>query len=332
MHEKKYILKLMKTIPEFEKIFSFESIFDGWLEFQKGKRKKLDVLEFKNNLISNLAELHGDLRRGEYKHGGYRHFKISDPKPRNIHKASVRDRVLHHVLYKALYPYFNNLFIQDSYSCRIDKGTHRALNRFNQLARKESLGGKQTVWILKCDIRKCFASIDHEILKSILKKHVKCDRTLKVILEVIDSFETSSGKGIPLGNLTSQLLVNIYMNELDQFVKRKLKVERYIRYTDDFVIFHQDKNHLNQIVRYIVLFLDNELRLTLHPNKVHIKTLSSGVDFLGWTHFSHHRVLRTTTKRRMLKNLADNLSVETRVSYLGMLKWGNTQKLWKMIG
>ena len=133
--------------------------------------------------------------------------------------------------------------------------------------------------------------------------------------------------GLPLGNLTSQLLVNIYMNEFDHFVKHQLKAKYYIRYADDFVILSTDKTHLLKLWRYIAIFLKRKLRLELHPDKVFIKTLSSGVDFLGWVHFPHHRVLRTTTKRRMLKNLALGGPTAKWVSYLGMLKWGNTYKI-----
>ena len=133
--------------------------------------------------------------------------------------------------------------------------------------------------------------------------------------------------GLPLGNLTSQLLVNIYMNEFDQFIKHKLKVKYYIRYADDFIFLSQNKHHLEHLRHGVDVYLRDKLKLELHPSKVHIKTLSSGIHFLGWVHFPHHGVLRTTTKRRMLKNLANYSSVETRASYLGLLKWGNTYEI-----
>jgi RNA-directed DNA polymerase len=141
-------------------------------------------------------------------------------------------------------------------------------------------------------------------------------------------------KGLPLGNLTSQLLINDYLNELDQFIKHKLKVKYYIRYADDFVIFSQDRDHLWELVPKIADFLEEELKLTLHPNKLFVKTLSSGVDFLGWVHFPNYRVLRTATKRKMFRNL--KIKVEEKrensvASYLGMLKWGNGWKLKKQI-
>jgi retron-type reverse transcriptase len=320
-------------MESFESIFSFENLFSSWNEFRCGKKLKSDVTEFSSKLISHLTYLHHTIHSGEYKHGGYKHFKISDPKPRDIHKASVADRVLHHALYRSFYRYFDQLFIYDSYSCRINKGAHRAFARFSALARKVSNNHLRTVWVLKCDIKKCFASIDHGILKNLLKKHITCERTLKIVNEVIDSFNLeNSHKGIPLGNLTSQLFVNVYLNELDQFIKRKLKVEHYIRYADDFVIMSTDREVLLDMLKDLDTFLKEQLKLSLHPDKVSISTVASGIDFLGWTHFPNHRVLRTNTKKRMMRNLKQNRGKrESIASYLGFLKHGNAYNLSKKI-
>ena len=146
---------------------------------------------------------------------------------------------------------------------------------------------------------------------------------------VIDSFHTGNdmGIGLPLGNVTSQVFINIYMNELDQFIKRDLKVKYFIRYADDFVILDSNKDKLYQYTSILVVFLKNNLKLELHPDKVFIKTLDSGVDFLGWINFHHHRVLRTSTKRRMFRRLKYNNSKESLASYMGLLKNGNTYKL-----
>ncbi len=281
--------------------------------------------------MDNIFSLHLDLKNKTYIHSSYQAFNISDPKTRNIHKASVRDRLLHHAIYRILYPYFDKKFIADSYSCRLDKGTHKAVERFKCFSNKVSKNNTKQCWILKCDIKKFFANVYHAILLSILKRHINDRNTLWLIGRIISSFETCPGKGVPLGNLTSQLLVNIYMNEFDQYVKHTLKVKYYIRYADDFVILSQDKDYLCTIYQHIVHFLRDQLKLELHPDKVHIKTISSGVDFLGWVNFPDHRVLRTVTKRRMLKNLQNNHSLETKASYVGMLKHGNTHKLRKMI-
>ncbi len=322
-------------------IISVENLLDAWKEFLNGKRSKEDVLEFQSDLIYQVISLHEELRAKTYKHGSYYHFRISDPKPRDIHKASVRDRLLHHAIYRKLYPYFDTRFIHDSYSCRQGKGTHRAMRQFFAHARKGSHNHTKTVWVLKCDIRKFFASIDHTILFSILEKHIKDTDVLWLLHEVVESFsskisrfnlDTKPSVGLPLGNLTSQLLVNIYMNEFDQYVKHTLKVKYYIRYADDFVVLTQSKQHLQALVSYMVLWLRENLKLELHPQKCFIKTFASGVDFLGWVHFPTHRVLRTSTKRRMLKRIR-GLEKEspTVQSYLGMLKHGNGEKLKQML-
>ncbi len=182
--------------------------------------------------------------------------------------------------------------------------------------------------LLKGDIRKFFASIDHELLIAILRKYIDDANTLWLLKEIINSFSIdTTSKGLPLGNLTSQLLINIYMNEFDQFVKRKLKIAYYIRYADDFVIFHASKRHLVALIPRLQSYLHYELKLTLHPDKLFIKPLSAGIDFLGWVHFPYHRVLRTSTKRRMFTKLRQNHSRASLASYVGMLSHGNTYKL-----
>ena len=312
----------------YDDIISLENLLEAWKEFLKGKRHRKDMQEFQLRLMDNVISLHIELKNKTYRHGPYHAFNISDPKPRNIHKASVRDRLLHNAIYRVLYPYFDKKFIHDSYSCRLGKGTHKAINQFRKYFWKVSRNNTKTCWVLKCDIKKFFTNIDHRILLEILKKYISDEDTIGLLETIIDSFySTRLSKGLPLGNLTSQLLVNIYMNEFDQYIKYELKVKYYIRYADDFVVFGSDRRHLTLIIKEINMFLNKELKLSLHPDKVSIKTFASGIDFLGWIHFPDHRVLRTTTERRMLKNLAQNLSAESRASYLGLLKHGNTHKM-----
>ncbi|KKP70750.1 MAG: Retron-type reverse transcriptase [Candidatus Moranbacteria bacterium GW2011_GWE2_35_2-] len=298
----------------FEEIISLENLLEAWKEFEKGKKNRKDVQEFSMNLMDNIFSLHQDLLNHTYKHGGYQAFKINDPKPRDIHKAKVRDRLLHHAIYRKLYPFFDKTFISDSYSCRINKGTHKAIEKFRKYFNKVSQNNTKTCYVLKCDIKKFFASIDHEILISILKEHIPDENILWLLVEIIESFHISKplpspplekgrGIGLPLGNLTSQLFVNIYMNKFDQFVKHKLKAEYYIRYADDFVFLSQDRKWLEDLIPRVGKFLGDELKLKLHPNKVYIKTFSSGVDFLGIINFPHHKILRTKTKRRMMKKI-----------------------------
>jgi len=322
-----------KLIHVYNDIISVKNLLAAWREFLRNKKKRKDVDEFSVRLMDNILTLHCELAEKTYKHGPYHAFKINDPKPRDIHKASVRDRLLHHALYRVLYPHFDQKFIFDSYSCRVDKGAHRAINRFREYGRKVSFNHMRTAWILKCDIRKFFANIDHQILKGILGKYIGDADALRLLDEVIGSFSANRkpGIGLPLGNLTSQLLVNIYMNEFDHFVKRRLKIRHYIRYADDFVILHEDRNYLKTTLSKISEFLETRLRLSLHPDKVFIKTQASGVDFLGWVHFPNHRVLRTATKKRMFRKLAQNQKEATKASYLGMLSHGNASELARIV-
>jgi retron-type reverse transcriptase len=309
-------------------IISMENLLEAWKAFLKGKRGKKDVQDFQYRLGDHLLALSEDLKNKAYKHGGYHAFNISDPKPRNIHKAHVRDRLVHHAIYRQLYPIFDKKFIHDSYSCRNLRGTHLAIKRFRRFTYVASKNNTRTLWVLKCDIRKFFASIDQAVLMCILGKYIQDDEVLNLIKIVVDSFEsTRKGKGLPLGNLTSQLLVNIYMNEFDQWMKHVMKAKYYIRYADDFVILSSDKDFLIMLTAKIGDFLAEHLKLSLHPDKVYIKTFASGVDFLGWVHFPDHSVLRTVTKRRMFKRLQYSNKREVLESYKGLLKHGNTKKL-----
>jgi retron-type reverse transcriptase len=272
------------------------------------------------------------LKLKKYTHSAYEEFKISDPKPRVIHKAQVRDRLLHHAIYRHLYPFFTKTFIADSYSCRLGKGTHKAVKRFNDFYLKVSKNNTKQVWVLKCDIRKFFDSIDQKILLDILDLYIEDKEIMNLLRKIIGSFHKNTvGVGLPLGNLTSQIFVNIYMNVFDQFMKHKLKAKYYIRYSDDFVILSDDKEWLETILVEIRIFLDTKLKLSLHPNKVFISTFSSGIDFLGWVNFSDHNVLRTVTKKKMFRRLVENQKEETQASYLGMLSHGNSYKLKKKI-
>ena len=293
----------------------------------KGKQKRKDVQEFSLCLMDHILELHQELANHTYNHGPYQAFRINDPKPRKIHKSLVRDRLLHHAIYRQLYPFFDRIFVCDSFSCRIGKGTHRALNRFRGFGYEVSKNNTKTCWILKCDIRKFFENINHEVLLTIFKEYIPDDKIIWLLEKVIKSFSSAPDRGLPLGNLTSQLFVNIYMNEFDRYMKHHTKAKYYIRYADDFVTLSHDKSWLEELLPKVADFLEEKLKLKLHPDKIFIKTLASGVDFLGWVHFPDHRVLRTTTKKRMFRRLCETNKPESVSSYLGLLKHGNTYKL-----
>jgi len=307
----------------FEKIISLENLFDAWTEFKKEKSSKNDVAEFEVNLEDHVFDLHEDLKNETYKHGGYFSFFVHDPKRRHIHKAPVRDRLVHHAVHRVIEPEWNKIFIFDSWSSRKDKGTHAAVRRLQDLALKLSGNHSRTLWVLKLDITKFFDFVDHEILLNILAKRTPDNRLMDLLREIIDSFNP----GLPLGNLTSQLFANVYMNELDQFVKQELKIRGYIRYVDDFVLMHQDKGFLLDNFRKIEVFIREKLRLKIHPKKIILKTYASGIDYLGYVSFPNHGVLRTKTKRRMFKRInGKNFS-----SYNGILRHCRSQNLSKAL-
>lgn len=346
------IMKIQLT-HKFEDIISLENLLLAWKEFIIGKKNKKDVQEFSLRLMDNIFSLHHDLSNHTYIHGGYQAFKINDPKPRDIHKATVRDRLLHHAIYRILYPFFEKTFISDSYSCQLNKGTYKAINKFRKYFWKVSRNNTKICWVLKCDIRKFFANIDHGILLKILTEYIPDENVIWLLGNVIRSFSTSpalrapspykgegdSNIGLPLGNLTSQLFVNVYMNQFDQFVKHKLKTKYYIRYADDFVILSDSQKYLENLIPKIARFLKTELKLELHPDKISMRTFSSGVDFLGIISFSDHRILRMKTKGRIFwkietkKERVRNGSAsresfkQSLQSYLGMLKHCNGGKI-----
>lgn len=287
----------------FESIIAPENLFSAWREFKKGKSEKRDVQEFVLRCEENIFAFRESLQKDAYAHDKYTSFYVRDPKLRHIHKASVRDRVLHHAVVRILEPIFEKIFITDSYSCRKNKGTHRAVRQLRKYAWKVSRNNTRTVWVLQCDIKKFFDTIDHTLLIRMLYKKIRDPRAQALLENIIKSFETQQGKGIPLGNLTSQLFANIYVNALDQFIKRTLKVRYYIRYTDDIVMIHEEKAKLEAIIPKVKAFLSDALALQLHPQKISLRKWHQGIDYLGYVVFPHHVVLRTKTKKRMLKKI-----------------------------
>lgn len=222
---------------------------------------------------------------------------------RCIHKACVKDRVTHQAVFRILYPLFDGHFIFDSYACRVDKGVHAAVNRLKVFARKASSNFRKNIFVLQCDIKKYFNTIDKSTLKDLIKKRIGNKDTLWLVEEIIKSFNRSSPQGIPLGNVTSQLFSNIYLNELDQFVKHALKERYYIRYCDDFLVVSDDDKHLKKIIGTIDRFLKERLQLSLHPHKIQIQKYEQGIDFLGYVQFPHHNMLRTKTKKRIMRKI-----------------------------
>lgn len=335
-------MKLYKHL--FANITSKETLFTAWEEFRKGKQARKDVQEFERRLEQNLFALHRELKAGTYRHKPYSAFTICDPKQRRIHKASVQDRILHHAVFSVLNPVFEPTFIAHSFSCQKGKGTHKAVNALDRMLRSVSRNRTRPCYVLKCDVHQFFASVNHNTLLSIIERRVKDEKTIALLREIIGSFVAKDpdvfGKtGIPIGNLTSQLFANIYLNEFDQFVKHTLRIKHYIRYTDDFVIVADNRAELESHLTPIRFFLKNNLYLNLHPHKVTIRKFGQGIDFLGYVLLPHHRMLRTKTKRRMMRKLMERIKhcktgelppegVEQSLqSYLGVLSHANAYKL-----
>lgn len=321
----------------YAQLISVDDLFQAWEEFRIGKRKKNDVQMFEQHLEDNLFSLHFALQNKTYVHGGYEAFFINDPKRRHIHKASVGDRVVHHLLYKYLYAIFDRTFIHDSYSCRLDKGTHKGVSRLAHFVRIVSMNYTKSCWVLQCDIKRFFATVDHGILLRIVKERIADRDIVWLLTQVVSSFDTEGevGKGIPLGNLTSQIFANIYMNELDQFVKQRLKIYYYIRYADDFLVVANDREELEQYLVSFRKFLTEHLLLTLHPQKISYRKLVWGVDFLGYITLPHYCLPRTKTKRRMFQKLKMRVGTDAFVhslrSYLGYLSHANSFKVTKQL-
>jgi retron-type reverse transcriptase len=293
----------------FEQISNFENLHTAYLKARKGKRYRVAILEFGINLEENLLQLQYDLRNDTYVHGTYREFIVHDSKKRHIKAAPFRDRVVHHAICTVIEPIFEKGFIYDSYACRVEKGTHKAVKRLQYFIHSVQkscaicfLGypRKQVFFCLKCDISKYFNSVNHEILLRLIRKKIACKRTMKLIEHIVRSDNAEMGTGIPIGNLTSQLFANVYLNELDQFMKRNMQIRYYIRYMDDFLVLNNNKKKLHALKVSIKHFLDKKLRLTLHPKKATISPIQNGIDFLGYLVYKQYRLLRKSTVKRFM--------------------------------
>lgn len=321
-----------------------QNIFRGYKEFLKGKKTKKDVINFGEDKENNLNKLQKKLVSKTYKPGGYSKFFVHDPKTRIIHKANVADRIIHHIVSDVLEEIFEPTFIHHSYACRKEKGTHKGVLALQKMARKVSLNNTRICWVLKCDIKKFFATVNHKTLLKILAERIKDQDFLNLLEKIIDSFysdkttASTNKKGIPIGNLTSQFFSNVYMNEFDQYVKHKLKVKYYLRYADDFAFISHDKTYLLNLMDPIRKFLKQGLDLELHPAKIILGKFSSGVDFLGYIVFPKYILPRTKTKRRLLKKIRGKIKQfkagsitkeslnQTIQSYYGFLIHANTYK------
>jgi len=293
-------------------LISFEHLLRSSEQAKRGKRFRPDVAPYEFNLEPELWKLREQLRGKTYQPGEYRSFYIYEPKKRLISAAPYRDRIVHHALTGMLEPIFESTFIFDSYACRKGKGTHAAVNRCQQFARRFR-------YVFKSDICKFFPSMDHDILKEQVARKIKDPDVLWLTGRIVDGsnpqeevFEYFPGdnlftpgerqRGIPIGNQTSQFFANVYLNPLDHFVKERLQFKGYVRYVDDFLLFSDDKRKLNDARVRISEFLIR-LRLKLHPRKNTIFPVEKGIRFLGYRVFPTHRLLAKENVWRFLRRV-----------------------------
>jgi RNA-directed DNA polymerase len=294
-------LSFMKTHDNlWSTLCSYENLEHAYRKARKHKTTKWYVVEFEKNLKENLILLQSELLSKTYLPKPLKTFIIIDPKTRKISRADFRDRVIHHALCNIIEPIFEKIFIYDSYANRIGKGTLKAVQRFDYFKRKVSRNNTKKCYVLKADIKKYFENIDRNILLDIIKSKIIDGNVLWLVQTIMSNHKTNDpDKGMPLGNLTSQFFANVYLNELDYFVKHKLKVKHYLRYVDDFVILHKEKNVLGDYKTKINIFLKKHLNIELHPDKSKVILLKRGIDILGFRVFYFHKLLKKNNTRRM---------------------------------
>lgn len=304
---------IMKTYRNlYKELCSYKNLEFAFKKARKGKTQKGYVIEFEKNLDENLLKLRFELLLHAYQPAPLKTFILRDPKTRKINVSEFRDRVVHHAICNTIEPIFDKRFIYDSYANRKFKGVHAALKRFDYFKRKITANGRKlrnarnnnqvTGFALKADIKHYFETVDHEILINLISRKIKDKKVLWLIRKVINRYDTKNpGKGMPLGNLTSQFFANVYLNEFDQFIKHKLKLKYYLRYVDDFVIFHNSKKRLEKYKNEINSFLRDKLKLELHPQKCKIIPLHRGVNLLGFRVFYYFKLLRKSNLNKMLR-------------------------------
>lgn len=305
----------------FDKIISFKNLLIATKKATRGKKHKRTVSLFCFNLENELIRLHEELKLGLYKPSDYRTFEIKDPKPRLICCSDFRDRVVHHAIFNILEDVFEKKMIYDSYACRKGKGSHAALSRANVFC-------KQYGFYLKCDIKKYFDSIEHTRLKALLRKVLK-ERALLNLLDIIIDHSvigSEPGRGIPIGNLSSQHFSNFYLSELDHFLKDRLRIKAYVRYMDDMLLFSNNKDELNYYLNEIREFIASSLELNLKEKVTHIAPVTEGIPFLGFRLYPNLiRLQRSSlTRFRRNKTLKEKLYKKGRISEVELLRSMNS--------
>jgi len=336
-------------------------LFQAYYDARKNKRNTINALTFEIDYETKLFELYNDLINGEYEIGPSVCFISKKPVKREVFAADFRDRITHHLIYNYISPIFERLFINDSYSCRVGKGTSYGIRRLNHFIRSCSGNYKKDCYILKLDIKGYFMGIDKEILYQKITKTINGDFILQLIEKIIfydpaknciikgkkedwlglskskSLFFAGKNKGLPIGNLTSQLFGNVYLNDFDHFAKRYLECKYYGRYVDDIVIVHENKEYLKSIIPVIRKYLKENLFLELHPRKIYFQHFSKGVSFLGAVIKPYRIYIKNRTKGNFYKKIQqlDTMTASKFLasvnSYLGILKQFDTFKLRKSV-
>jgi retron-type reverse transcriptase len=315
----------------YEQICSFKNLYLSYKKARKGKTKKDYVKEFEKNLATNLFHLQKELIEQTYFPKPLVSFILRDPKTRKISKSAFRDRVVHHALVRIIEPIFDKSFIYDSCANRIGKGNLFALKRFDEFKRKVTKNLHSEAFCFKADIKHYFQEVNYPILLNLIKRKINDEKVIWLIERILGK----NKKGIPLGNLTSQFFANVYLNELDYFVKQILKAKYYVRYVDDFVILHENKEQLQIWKAQINTFLMDKLKLELHNEKSKVISLSKGVDFVGFRNFYYHRLLRKRNIKNMeikIENFHKGLirkekTIERFQGWYAYAKWANSYSL-----
>jgi RNA-directed DNA polymerase len=285
----------------YSKICDIDNLEAAWRYVRLGKRYDREVLRFGYNILENIIRLFNELTWKTYMIGQYREFIIKDPKERLIQYLPLRDRVVQQALHQIIEPVFDRGFIDDSYACRKGKGTHRAMKRLQYFLNAARQKWGVEIYYLHCDVRKYFPHVDHDILYGLVCRKINCPDTLKLMRAIIDS--STSDPGLPIGSLFSQLSANIYLNVLDQFVKHDLRERYYLRYMDNFIIVHHDKQHLKRLKEEIRGLLENKLRLELNPKGTTINKAGNGIEFVGYRVYADRVKIKKASIKRMKKRV-----------------------------
>jgi len=282
----------------FERVIAFDNLLHATQQAARGKKQQLRVAHFLFHQEKECLRLQDELKRGVWQPSGFRVFEIREPKPRRISAADFQDRVVHHALCNVLEPVFEKRLIFDTWACRCGKGSHQAVQRAQAYS-------KRYCYFLKCDIRRYFDSVDHDVLKQILRQFLKDKPLLGVLDRIIDHPLPGAltGKGLPIGNLTSQYFANLYLGELDHFLKDKLGVKAYLRYMDDILIFADNKTECHKLLAIIEAFIEQHLKLQLKPSATLIAPVSEGIPFLGFRIFPNLIRLNGQSLRRFKRRL-----------------------------